>query len=267
MKEFIQILDKYFSLTKEHILNFEKFNNYALVHHSNSIEGSSLTEAETILLLDEKLTPHSKPLNDTYMAVDHYAALNYILDIAKSKELLSEEIIKKTSEFIMKNTGSKISSIAGDFDSSKGEYRKLTVRAGNRTFIDYKKVPDYVRKLISYINLNINKSKDFIDIYKLSFDAHFQMVSIHPFADGNGRLSRLLMNYVQHYHKLPLSVIYNQDKINYYSALENTRKKEDINIFYDFMFEQTKKHLKAQINILKNKPKIKNNKQGFMFLY
>ena len=140
MKELEQILDKYFSLTKEHILNFEKFNNYALVHHSSSIEGSSLTEAETILLLDEKLTPHSKPLNDTLMTVDHYNALNFILNKAKSKEVLSEEVIKNTSELIMKSTGGKISSIAGDFDSSKGEYRKLTVRAGNRTFIDYKKM-------------------------------------------------------------------------------------------------------------------------------
>ena len=93
------------------------------------------------------------------------------------------------------------------------------------------------------------------------------MVSIHPFADGNGRLSRLLMNYVQHVHKLPLSVIYNQDKINYYSALESTRKKEDIKVFYKFMFDQTKKHIKSQINILQNKPKIKNNKKGFIFLY
>ena len=267
MKELEQILENYFSLTKEHILYFEKFNNYALVHHSNSIEGSSLTEAETFLLLDEKLTPHSKPLNDTLMAVDHYKALNYILNIAKSKEKLSDEMIKNTSELIMKNTGGKISSTAGDFDSSKGEYRKLTVRAGNRTFIDYKKIPDYVMKLVSYINSNIEGLKNFIDIYKLSFDAHFQMVSIHPFADGNGRLSRLLMNYVQHFHGLPLSVIYNQDKIRYYSALEDTRKKEDIKIFYDFMFEQTVKHLKGQIKILKNKPKIRKNKDGFMLLY
>lgn len=267
MKELNEIIDRYLFLTKDYILNFQKFNHYAIVHHSNSIEGSSFTLEETMLLLDENLTPNSKPLEYTYMAVDHYEALNYIIKLADNNELLSSSIIKKTSSLILKNTGKKISAMAGDFDSSKGEYRKLTVVAGNTTFMDYKKVPKYIDELISYINSNINKINDFEEIYKLAFDAHYQLVTIHPFADGNGRLARLIMNYVQQYHKMPLSIIYNQDKIEYFKVLKLVRKNEDINIFYDFMFQQTKKFLKGQIKALENKPKSNNNKKGFTFLY
>ena len=167
----------------------------------------------------------------------------------------------------MKTTGSEISSMAGDFDSSKGDFRKVTVRAGTTTFMDYKKVPERVEELIDYINENINKSADFLDINNLAFDAHFQMVSIHPFADGNGRLSRLIMNYIQQYHKMPLSVVFKEDKQEYFNALQETRKKEDISIFRTFMFSQTDKFLSEQIEELTKKQTSKKTGKGFSFLF
>ena len=267
MQELIDIFRRYNELTKDKILNFEKFNLYAIVHNSNSIEGSTLTLEETMLLLDEHLTPSSKPLNDTYMALDHYEALKYILGKAKEKQPLSEEIIKNTSSLIMKNTGGPISSMAGDFDSSEGEYRKLTVRAGNRTFIDYKKVPDYTKKLINYINDSIKITDDFLKVNSLSYEVHFQMLGIHPFADGNGRLSRLLMNYIQSYHGLPPTIIYQEDKAKYYKSLEDARNKEEKKYFLEFMFNQTKKYLQGQIKLIEKVPKEKKNKKGFSFLY
>lgn len=267
MKEIVHILKNYNELTSEHILNYEKFNYYAIVHNSNSIEGSTLTLEETSLLLDKQLTPSSKPLRDTYMALDHFNALNYIFEKAKNKDKLSEDILKNSSALIMKNTGGYISAMAGDFDSSEGEYRKLSATAGNRMFIDYKKVPSYTAELIKLVNESIDKSNDFIKVNTLSFDAQYQLLSIHPFADGNGRLSRLLMNYIQIYHNYPPTIIYQEDKTKYYQALEDTRKKEDLNIFRHFMFDQTKKYLKGQIKLLEQKPKEKKNKKGFSFLY
>ena len=267
MQELNKILKKYRSLTQDMILNYEKFNFYSIVHHSSSIEGSTLTPEETTLLLDENLTPNSKPLAHTYMVLDHYEALKYLMSVAKEKKPLSEDIIKNTASLIMKNTGGKISAAAGDFDSSKGDYRKLTVRAGNTAFPYYKKVPGYTNELLTYINNRLGKPNDFENINKLAFSAHYQMVSIHPFADGNGRISRLLMNYVQQYHNVPLSIIYSEDKQEYYRALEKTRENEDIEIFYEFMFSQTEKYLKGQIKILENRPKKKKNSKGFSFLY
>lgn len=167
----------------------------------------------------------------------------------------------------MKTTGSEISSMAGNFDSSKGDFRKVTVKAGTTTFMDYKKIPERVQELILYINEAINKSEDFLENNNLAFDAHFQMVSIHPFADGNVRLLRLLMNYVQQYHKVPLSVVYKEDKQEYFNALQETRKNEDISIFRNFMFSQIKKYLLEQIEELTKKQTSKKTGERFSFLF
>ena len=92
------------------------------------------------------------------------------------------------------------------------------------------------------------------------------MVSIHPFADGNGRLSRLLMNYVQHYHKIPLTAIYLENKSDYFTALEDTRNKKDITIFRKFMFDQTTKNLLEKIEEFSQKQVSKKGK-GMNFLF
>jgi len=257
MDELVKLEYEYRDLIKEDTLDYDKFNEFSIVHHSNSIEGSSLTKEETFLLLEENLTPKNKPLEHSLMAVDHLEALKYIIGLAERKELLSADKIKNLSALIMKTTGSKISAMGGDFDSSKGEYRKLTVRAGTQTFIDYTRVPKEVDELIAYINEKINTVKSYEEVNDLAFDGHFQMVSIHPFADGNGRLSRLLMNYVQRYHGFTLSVIYKTFKSDYFKALDDTRKKEDISVFRKFMYKQNKLHLKKLIR------EIKSKKNGF----
>src|ERR1019366_1443839 len=85
------------------------------------------------------------------------------------------------------------------------------------------------------------------DQINFSFDAHFNLVSIHPFYDGNGRTSRLLMNYIQAYYGLPLAIVFKEDKADYYVALQETRKQEDLQIFNTFMFEQYAMHLEQEI--------------------
>ncbi len=257
---------KYKELSKNDTFDFEKFNEYAIVHHSNSIEGSTLTLQETILLLDEHLTPSNKPVQDTLMALDHLTALKYTTKLAADKKPLTIKELQHISSLLMKNTGSKVSAIAGEFDSSKGEFRKVTVRAGERTFMDYKKVPEHTLKLLNYINSQIDKTKSFEKVNELAFDAHYQLVSIHPFSDGNGRISRLLMNYIQAYHKYPLTIVYKENKQSYYNSLEDTRKKEDISIFRTFMFSQAKKFMNQRIKDLIKKP-VQKKGPGLNFLF
>ncbi len=85
------------------------------------------------------------------------------------------------------------------------------------------------------------------DQLRLSFSAHFDLVSIHPFYDGNGRTSRLLMNYIQHYFKLPLTIVFKEDKNEYFEALQQSRKLENKAIFQEFMSGQYQKHLQNEI--------------------
>ena len=267
MKSFLETYKTYVTLVNNDSFDFEKFSHFSIVHHSNSIEGSTLTKEETYMLLDEQLTPNNKPLEHSLMAVDHLEALKYTIELGKNKEILTVDIIKRISSLIMKTTGSMVSAMAGDFDSSKGDFRKVTVRAGTSTFIDYKKVPKRVEELVNYINSNIKDTTEVINQYELAFDAHFQIVSIHPFADGNGRLSRLLMNYVQQYYKQPLSIVYRENKQAYFNALIETRKTQDISVFRKFMFEQAEKYMQEKIKEFSQiQSNIKKGK-GMSFLF
>ncbi len=259
--------NKYLELIKNDSFDYKKFNQFAIVHHSNSVEGSTLTKEETYLLLDENLTPKNKPLEFSLMAVDHLQALKFVIQLAEEKKTLTIDIIQQISALLLKSTGSEISSIAGDFDSSKGDFRLVTVRDGSTTFMDYKKVPQRVSELIEFINTEITNKSSFTEINELAFDAHFQIVSIHPFADGNGKISRLLMNYIQHFHKLPLSIVYAEDKQDYFFALQQTREKENIFDFRNFMFEQTNKFLNEQIKELTKKQITKKSNSGMKFLF
>ena len=249
----IDIVNEYqAAISKVDVQQHEQFNRYAMVYHSNAIENSTLSLDDTTLILEHQLAPSGKPLHDILMAKDHYDALVYVLDLAKTRTALSHEVLRTLAAKILKNTGGIVRHISGDFDTSQGDYRTVIVRAGESIFPKPKKVFALMNDLIHQINENINKPITLVEKYHLSFDAHFQAVSIHPFGDGNGRFSRLLMNYIQEYHGLPLIYPFVEDKQAYFNALVETRKANDIEIFRAFMTQTTIKFLKHQIELYQN---------------
>lgn len=268
MDDLIKIKDQYVELSKGYI-DYEKFNNYHITHHSTAIEGSTLSYQEIIMLLESGVTPENgKPFTHLLMAKDHLEALKFTLDIAERKEKLSVNAVQIISSLILKNTGAKYNMMGGSFDASKGDFRKGGVHVGIRAFADFNKVPELVSKLVDYINSEIDHRKDFISNSNLAFDSHFQMVSIHPFADGNGRLSRLIMNYVQHYHGYPITPVLLEDKALYFEALEETRKQQNPEIFRKFMFNESLKYFKGEIQIMTKSQELKKTKgQGLSFLF
>lgn len=268
MNNLSELYKEYSDLTNDRPINFEKFNNYAIVHHSTGIEGSTLTQEETFLLLDEHLTPKGKPIEHSLMSLDHLDALIFTLKLAEEQRDIHIVDIQRIGSLVMKNTGGKISSMAGEFDTSRGEFRKNTVRVGNRMFMNYQKVPQQMQELLDFVNSSLKTidKNDINAVYELAFKAHFQMVSIHPFADGNGRSSRLLMNYIQAFCHKPLTIIFKEDKLEYFTALETTRKEENINLFVDFMNKQAIKFLQQEINAFRT-PKEQKKGTGFTFLF
>lgn len=161
------------------------------------------------------------------------------IQLAKSHTPITIDILKELSALVMKNTGKEYKTALGDFSSAKGELRLLNVTAGigGKSYMSYNKIPT---KLAEFCN-NLNEErknhtiKSITQLYELSFDAHYNLVTIHPWADGNGRMARLLMNLLQFEFGLIPTKILKEDKEEYIKALVATRENEDLNIFRKFM--------------------------------
>jgi len=246
-KELERLIKTYTGLNLSQNIDYDKYNHYAIVHHSSSIEGSTLTEIETRLLLDEGLTPKGKPLEHSLMTRDHFEALQFILFKAKDPQPLTVGFIQTLNGLVMKSTGNNYQTVFGEIDGSKGNFRKGNVSAGNSYFVNFDKVEGLTKTLLQKINEGLKSGGSWIDMLNLSFDAQFDLLTIHPFYDGNGRTARLLMNYIQLVNHLPLSIVYKVDKVAYYQALVDTREKEDIGIFRTFMAGQYRKYLVQEI--------------------
>ena len=248
-----QLVDEYQRLAKG-VINYERFTWYAISHHSTAIEGSTLTEKQSVDLLEFGKTAAKKPIEDHLMLLDYYNALKYTLNVASERNpvvYVSIDLLKTIASKVKLNTGEVVNSLPGTFDTAKGDFRLCSVWAGSRMFPDYSKVPGMVKDLCNRVTTDMVKAKTFDEKCSLAFSAHFELVSIHPFGDGNGRTSRLLMNFIQAHFNLPLSIVYKQDRLKYIDALEVARKKEDITPFLTFMYSQYAKFLKTEISRLK----------------
>lgn len=265
------LIQQYLKYNLSEVIDYDKFNNYALVHHSSTIEGSTLSEIETRLLLDENITPKGKPLEHSLMTRDHYAALKYIAQEAESKKTIAPQFIQEINARVMKSTGAIYNTVFGPIDASKGMFRKGNVSAGGSYFVNYDKVEGLVKELSAKINSLLFQSNSALERLDVSFMAHFHLVTIHPFYDGNGRTSRLLMNYVQKISALPMSIVYKEDKADYFNALQETRQKDDVSIFKDFMYDQYEKYLREEIRkyqlILPDKDGNSDKGGGYSFIF
>ena len=233
-------------------IDYEKFDLYSIITHSTAIEGSTVTELEAQLLFDEGITSQKRTLVEQLMNLDLKTAYDYGMKWIKHHEAITVNWLITLASKVMARTGSEYHSLGGDFSAAKGELRKLNVTAGfgGKSYVSYLKVPSRLEAFCEELNkrrMAIDKT-DIAAIYELSFWAHFELVSIHPWADGNGRTCRLLMNLLQiEYGVLPTKVL-REDKAAYIQALIDTRENEDIQIFLDCMTQLHCKHLKWDID-------------------
>ena len=228
-------------------VDMERLTCYAITCHSTAIEGSTLTEGQVFNLLDLDIPAKNKPFTEQQMVIDHQKALVFTLKKAKEQAPLTETFIKEIGALVMKNTGCQFSTALGEFDSSKGEYRLLNVFAGARRFPDSSKVPALMKTLVGEMNEKIGSVKTFNQKCELAFEIHYRFVSIHPFADGNGRTSRLLMNYILAMFDLPIFYVFKSNRISYIQALEKARATDNPAFFYNFLYRHYQKFLEKEL--------------------
>lgn len=234
-----EALKAYLASGVEEQVDYHKFYLYSIVTNSTAIEGSAVTEVENQLLFDEGITAKGRSLTEQMMNVDLKDAYLYAFKIATENPTYTPQLLQQLSALVMRRTGSEYSTIAGHFDSSKGEFCLCNVSAGigGRSYLTYNKVSRAVDDFCGWLNKEIaNADKtDIAACYRLSFEAHFRLVTIHPWVDGNGRTTRLVMNMIQRQLGLVPSIVRKEDKGEYIQSLVDSRENGDSTIAQDML--------------------------------
>ena len=153
--------------------------------------------------------------------------------LAKLHTTITIDILKDLSRLVLQNTGSTYKTALGDFSSANGDLRLVNVTAGvgGRSYMSYQKVRSRLQEFCDWLNEMRSRPMSIADRYDFSFEAHYRLVTIHPWADGNGRMARLIMNHIQFEFGLVPAKVLKEDKGDYINALIATREDEDMNHF------------------------------------
>ena len=250
--QLLDLLQQHKALGISEQIDYQKFYLYSIITHSTAIEGSTVTEVEAQLLFDEGITSSKRTMVEQMMNLDLKAAYEQSMRLAHQHADFSIEMLKAMAAVVMKNTGNQYNTAQGFFDASKGDLRLVGVSAGigGHSYMNYQKVPAKLAEFCNQINERRHQlidTDDVISKYLLSFDAHYQLVTIHPWVDGNGRMSRLIMNHLQYeFGLIPVKII-KENKAEYIQALIDSREQESLEPFRKFMMVEHIQNITKEI--------------------
>ena len=217
-----QLLDSFRPLPDVLVRNLDDWFRVELTYTSNAIEGNTLTRSETALVVEKGITVGGKTLTEHIEATNHAKALDWIKSQVNRKPYdITEKDILNIHDVVLK----------GIDDTNAGHYRSVPVRISGSTVIlpNPKKVPDLMYNFIGWIkessNFSGNTSLQNVVIHpvELAAEAHYRLVTIHPFTDGNGRSARLLMNMILLMYGYPAAIIDNNERLDYINSLEKAQ--------------------------------------------
>jgi len=200
-------------LSASTLKQLKEYYRVGLTYTSNAIEGNSLTETETKIVLEDGITIGGKPIKDYYEALGHSEAYDYIYKLAKDKSFTEEDIKKLHKLFYHR------------IDETKaGKYRKekVFISGSKYPLPGPEKVPELMQVFLGKIK-DIEK-KNHPVVY--SAIAHKELVFVHPFVDGNGRVARLLMNLILLQKGYCIAIIPPILRRDYINALEKAHTDE-----------------------------------------
>jgi len=238
-------LDSFRPLPHELVSNLEEWFNVELTYTSNAIEGNTLTRAETALVVEKGITVQGKSLKEHLEATNHARALDYIKTlISKKREDIDEATIREINKIIL----SKIEEYNG------GIFRTQAARIkGSATILpNPAKVTELMEQFTDWL-----REENSDHIVKISADAHYKLVSIHPFSDGNGRTSRLLMNLILMQAGFPPAIIRKEDRAAYIDSLEKAQTGGDMADYYQVIFDSVDRSLDIYLEAVEPERKSK----------
>ena len=223
-------------ISKDAFKQIKEYFRIGLTYSSNAIEGNTLTETETKIVLEDGLTIAGKPLKDHYEASGHSEAFDFVYDLAKKKVITEKDILGIHRLFYYRID-----------EDHAGKYRKVPVTISGTEYLPPApgKVPAMMKKFVAKIPAMRKKLHPVVFAAKL----HEELVNIHPFVDGNGRTARLLMNLALIQDGYSITVIPPVLRRDYIALVGqcNTGKKDDtefVNFIGCMVYESSKDYLR-----------------------
>ena len=207
-------------------------------YNSDAIEGNSLTLKETRLVLEDGLTIKGKPLREHLEAINHKDAIEFVEKLVSKKAKVDAYAIRQIHSLIL----AKI-----DKDEA-GKYRdvKVVISGSNYVLPEAMEVPHLMSDFSRWLKTKKSKA----NILEYAALAHFKLVHIHPFIDGNGRTARLLMNLILMQHGFPPAIVLKIERKKYYDCLEKAHK-GTMGDFINFIARSVERSLAIWIEAIK----------------
>lgn len=182
----------------------------ALTHHSTAIEGNTLTQSETEIVLEKGITIAGKSVGEHLEVIGHKEALDFVRGLADEKDPIGEREIREIQSLVLK----------GQDDPDRGRYRTLDVKAAGTGFVypSHLKAPELMAHFVEWLS-----TPSGMHPVDFASEAHLRFVTIHPFRDGNGRGGRLLMNLLLMRRGYPIAVLPVSQRAEYIASLESAQ--------------------------------------------
>ena len=220
----------------ENLINAYKID---YTFESNRIEGNTLTLQETALVVEKGLTINGKSMREHLEAINHAEAIDFITDLVKYNTPFTERILLQIHSLVLRSIDKE----------NAGRYRNIQIRIGGSNylppapFLIQKQMEDY----FLFYESNVSKMHPVV----LAADMHEKLVTIHPFIDGNGQTSRLVMNLIALQNGYPIINISgeNKNRMDYYNALEQVQVHNNNKLFRVLIANYAKSSLSDWIKL------------------
>lgn len=241
-KELDQLKDKLNLFRQNHSDKVAKAFEIEYTYESNKIEGNTLTLQETALVIEKGLTIGGKSLNEHLEAINHQHAIEYIKQLATENQSVTERDLLQIHQLILQ----------GIDNQHAGKYRNVQVLISGAKHIPPQ--PYIVPKQMEELFIWYNENKDHLHPIELSAEMHERLVTIHPFIDGNGRTSRLLMNLILLQNGFPIAILKGDtdSRLKYYGALETAQTGNDKQPFIDLITENVRETMERILKVSGN---------------
>ena len=228
-------LDALRPFPEETLKSLREYYRVGLTYSSNALEGNSLTESETKVVIEDGLTVQGKPLHDVYEALGHAEAYDHLQSMAADKRLEVADILKLHELFYKRID-----------PSQAGKFRTVPVFiSGSHYPLSLpEQIPALMDKFLAWYRRNETE----LHPLELAALAHQKFVFIHPFVDGNGRVARLLMNLVLLRFGYPITIIPPILRLEYIAALEKAHRSTDD--FIQFIIARETETLRELLRLL-----------------